>query len=87
MLVSASGDGTLKIWDLKTFQEIRTVAAYLSLSGPIYCVAVSPDTKYIISGSRNGALQLWCFHTGKLLYSFKGHSAFIRWVHRPLATL
>jgi hypothetical protein len=25
-------------------------------------------------------VRLWCFHTGKLLFCFKGHSQSVRWV-------
>ena len=71
MLVSGSWDGTLKIWDLKTYQEIRTLSAYQSL---INSVAVSADTKHIISGGEDKIVRLWCFHTEKLLSCFEGHS-------------
>ena len=75
MLVSGSDDGTLKIWDLKTYQEIRTLSGHESW---INSVAVSADTKHIISGGSDNILRLWCFHTGKLLSCFEGHSNDIR---------
>ena len=71
MLVSGSRDGTLKIWDLKTYQEIRTLSSH---EDNIYSVAVSADTKHIISGGDDNIVRLWCFHTGKLLSCFEGHS-------------
>ena len=74
-LVSTSGDETLKIWDLQTFQEIRTLSGH---RGEVFSVAVSPDMKHIISGGEDAILRLWCFHTGKLLFCFKGHSQSIR---------
>ena len=75
MLVSASGDKTLKIWDLQTYQEIRTLGGH---QGEVYSAVVSPDTKHIISGGQDMIVRLWCFHTGKLLFCFKGHSQSIR---------
>ena len=75
MLVSGSEDGTLKIWDLKTYREIRTFSGH---DGRIYSVAVSADTKHIISGGRDKIVRLWCLHTGKLLSCFAGHSTWIR---------
>ena len=71
MLVSGSYDGTLKIWDLKTYQEIRTLSDHENW---IFGVAVSADTKHIISGGIDKIVRLWCFHTGKLLSCFEGHS-------------
>ena len=75
MLVSASGDKTLKIWNLTTYQVARTLCGH---QGEIYSVAVSPDSKVIVSGGKDMILRLWCFHTGKLLFCFKGHSQSIR---------
>lgn len=77
MLVSTSGDKTLKIWDLQTYQEIRTLSGH---QGEVFSAAVSPDTgpKHIISGSQDMTVRLWCFHTGKLLFCFKGHSQSVR---------
>ena len=69
--MSASWDGTLKIWDAKKHREIRTLSAD---KGEIHSVAVSSDTKRIISGGEDMIMRLWCFHTGELLSSFEGHS-------------
>ena len=71
MLVSGSEDGTLKIWDLKTYQEIRTLSGHKDW---ISSVAVSADTKHIISVGGDNIVKSWCFHTGKLLSCFEGHS-------------
>ena len=78
MLVSASRDSTIKIWDLKTYQEIRTLEVH---GGVVSSVAVSDDKKHIISGGDDGTVGLWCFHTGKLISCFKCHNGKIRWVH------
>ena len=76
MLVSASEDRTIKIWDLETHQEIRTLGHESSVNS----VAVSDDKKHIISGDVRGIVRLWC-HTGKLISCFEGHTDEIRWVH------
>ena len=78
MLVSSSWDGTIKIWDLETYQEIRTLEGH---GIAVNSVAVSDDKKHIISGGDDGIVRLWCFHTGKLISCFEGHTYGIRWVH------
>ena len=75
ILVSASWDGTLKIWDAKKHREIRTLSGD---KGEIHSVAVSSDTKRIISGGEDMIMRLWCFHTGELLSCFEGHSNVIK---------
>ena len=77
MLVSGSDDRTIKIWDLKTYQEIRT----LDVQCAVTCIAVSDDKKYIISADIGGSVRLQCFHTGKCLSCYEGHTRYIRWVH------
>ncbi len=42
-------------------------------SGTVNCVAVSPDGKYIVSGSYDQTLKLWDKSSGKEIRSFKGH--------------
>ena len=75
MLVSASEDSTIKIWNLKTYQEIRTLEGHENW---ISSVAVSDDKKHIISGDVDGIVRLWCFHTGKLISCFEGHTCRIK---------
>ena len=78
MLVSASLDSTVKIWDLETYQEIHTLEFPDDLC---FSVAVSDDRKHIISGDFNGIVRLWCFDTGELISCLEGHTDSIRWVH------
>ena len=80
MLVSASWDCTIKIWELETYQEIRTLEAR-GHQFDVYCSAVSDDKKHIISGGADGIVRLWCLHTGKLISCFEGYTNDIRWVH------
>ena len=76
--MSGSSDGTLKIWDVKTYQEIRTLSDSDCRSVDC-CVA---NAKHIISGSFDCIVRLWCLHKGELLSSFEGHCYSVRWVPR-----
>ena len=63
----------MKIWDLRTYQEIRTFEGRKSLW--VCSLAVSLDKGHILSGDISGLVELWCFNTGKLLFRFEGHTS------------
>jgi WD40 repeat protein/serine/threonine protein kinase len=71
-LASASGDGTVKLWDAQTGQEILTCKGHKS--GWIRSVAFSPDGKRLASFS-DKELKVWDAQTGKELHSLDGGSA------------
>src|SRR4051794_36873097 len=54
-LVSGSGDGAVRLWDVATGEERATFKGHLLVT----CVAFSPDGKTIASGSREGTIRLW----------------------------
>lgn len=43
-------------------------------SGPIFSVSFSPDKFYLISGSEDATIRLWCLLTYSCLVSYKGHN-------------
>ena len=55
-IVSGSWDETLKIWDVKTGQEMLTLKGH---SDRVKSVSFSPDGKRIVSGSRDGTVKVW----------------------------
>jgi WD40 repeat protein len=70
-IVSGSKDGTLRLWDIQTGQELikmncQTVA--------VPCVAFSPQGSQIASGSEEGTVQLWSVQTGRELGKLEGHA-------------
>ncbi|UCH93264.1 MAG: hypothetical protein JSV88_23705 [Candidatus Aminicenantes bacterium] len=46
-------------------------------SGVVTCVDVSPDGKWIISGSDDKTLKLWDVESGKEVRTFKGHNSYV----------
>jgi WD40 repeat protein/tRNA A-37 threonylcarbamoyl transferase component Bud32 len=70
-LGSASDDKTIKLWNLVSGEEIRTIEGH---SNWIWTVAFSPDSKTLASGSADKTIKLWNLKTGKLIRTLEGHS-------------
>ena len=69
-IVSGSWDKTIKLWDAKNRQLIRT---YKGHKETIVSVAFSPNDKYIVSGSWDKTIKLWDTENGQLIRTYKGH--------------
>jgi WD40 repeat protein len=69
--VSASSDGTLKVWDLESGQEIRTLRGH---AGKVNSVALTPDGRRAVSASSDGALKVWDLESGQEIRTFQGHA-------------
>lgn len=54
--LSASWDGTLRLWDLNSGVTTRR---FLGHSKDVLSVAFSPDNRQILSGSRDKTIKLW----------------------------
>ena len=65
------GDRTLKVWDLETGGELRTLAGH---SDSVTGVAVSPDGRRAVSASWDSTLKVWDLETGGELSTLAGHS-------------
>jgi WD40 repeat protein len=70
VLWSGSEDDTLRLWNVRTAQELSTIQAEL---GGIKTIAIHPSKKIIAAGGNYGAVKLWDWHTGKLISSFSNH--------------
>jgi WD40 repeat protein len=55
-LVSASADGTLRIWDPQSGAERGTITGH---AGPVTDCAISADGRYIVSASQDLTLRIW----------------------------
>ncbi|QDT14997.1 caspase family protein [Alienimonas californiensis] len=62
--VSASADGTLKVWNLATRTCDRTLGGDQGHGGKVSAVAVTPDGLRAVSGSADQTLKVWDLATG-----------------------
>src|SRR5258705_3366973 len=71
LFASGSEDRNLKLWDVATSLELRSLEGH---TGAIKSIAFSPDGKLIASRSDDKTIQLWDVTTRKQLHSLAGHT-------------
>jgi F-box/WD-40 domain protein MET30 len=76
ILATGSYDTTIKIWDIETGANIRTLRGHES---GIRCLQFD-DTK-LISGSLDRSLKVWNWRTGECISTYTGHSGGIISLH------
>ncbi len=84
-LVTGAHDKFVKVWDIKTGVCIKTFRGYSKGQdqGKIYCIALSPDDKYLAVGGLFkgvkpgdkglGAIRIYDFKNGTLIKLLKAH--------------
>jgi WD40 repeat protein/transcriptional regulator with XRE-family HTH domain len=70
-ILTGSQDGTARLWDAQTGQEIRQFAGH---KGGISAAAFSPDGKLILTGGNDHTARLWDAQTGQQLQLFNDSS-------------
>ncbi|KAI9837729.1 MAG: hypothetical protein M1819_006663 [Sarea resinae] len=76
ILATGSYDSTIKIWDVATGKEMRTLRGHES---GIRCLQFD-DTK-LISGSIDRSLKIWNWRTGECISTYTGHSGGVISLH------
>ncbi|NEO24798.1 MAG: hypothetical protein F6K57_37590, partial [Moorea sp. SIO4A5] len=72
-LATADRYGTVKLWDVKTGMEIRTLLGH---SGAVTSLSFSPDGTILASGISDGTVKLWS-KDGKVLQTLQSSGAAI----------
>jgi WD40 repeat protein/DNA-binding SARP family transcriptional activator len=79
-LATGSGDGTVRLWDQATHEQIGGPLGrhQTSHAGAIYSVAFSPDGKILASGSGDGTVRLWDLATHRQIgRPLNGHAGLV----------
>ena len=76
-LASGGDDGSIKIWDAVTFEEVKTLTGH---KGGVTSLDWSPDGIRLVSGSLDSTVKIWDAVLGTNLFTFKGHNHFVECV-------
>src|SRR5207249_11165476 len=66
----ACANGTLQLRDAKNMDQVREFKGH---AGRVNCVAVSRDSRFVLSGGVDRTMRLWNVVEGKLLHTFTEH--------------
>lgn len=69
-LLSASGDGTVRLWSMDTYAAL---VAYKGHQDPVWDVEWGPGGVYFASGGRDRTARLWVAERTSALRMFVGH--------------
>lgn len=78
LVVSASGDGVAKLWNLTSGLCIKE---FPSKDRGMACVEFSPDSRTIFAGGNDQVIYQFDTSTGELVRELKGHRGLVRSLH------
>jgi WD40 repeat protein len=58
-IVTASSDGTARVWDVTDPAEPQVVGVLSGHSGGMWSAAFSPDGRHIVTANSDGTARLW----------------------------
>ncbi|AFZ19753.1 protein kinase domain-containing protein [Allocoleopsis franciscana] len=74
-IVSGSEDHTIKVWELSTGKELRTLAGHAGFF--VRSIAIRPDEELLASAG-DDIIKLWDLETGEEIRTLSGHSSVIQ---------
>jgi WD40 repeat protein len=74
-IVTASGDKTVRIWDVATGKELKKFEGHTSY---VNSAVFSPDGKTIVTASDDKTALIWDVTTGKVLQKIEEHTEMVR---------
>lgn len=74
LLASASGDCTIKLWNLNDGSLVRELKGH---TDGVQSVAFSPEGSLVASGSRDKTVRLWRVSDGSMVSELKGHEGIV----------
>ena len=78
LIVSASGDGIAKLWNLRSGLCIKE---FPSRDRGLACVEFSPDSRTILAGGNDQVIYHFDANSGELIRELKGHKDLVRSLH------
>jgi len=70
--------GVIWVWDFELGVELRALEGH---KGHVTALAMTADSRYILSGGQDGVVHLWDLETGTLLKTMTGHKTSINMIH------
>jgi serine/threonine protein kinase len=71
-VLSASDDGTVRLWDVASGLEVHRLKGYRS---PVLSLALSPDGSRALSGHEDGSVRVWDLDNEEEVSRFERHRA------------
>ncbi|KAI9679745.1 MAG: hypothetical protein M1817_004759 [Caeruleum heppii] len=78
LVVSASGDALIKLWNLDSGKCVREFAGQ---TRGLACVQFSEDSRWIVSGGNDMIIRIWDASTGECVRQLEGHRSLVRALH------
>ena len=70
MLLSGSGDRTIKVWNLPKERIVRSLTGH---GYDVRSLSISPDGQTVISGCNDSSIKIWNLNTGQELDTITAH--------------